>query len=87
MGQTSPQPRTGTHFAFAIGNENKGYKIRSEILFSSVPLILVYKIDIHTSTVLDQGGIDGDIRIAVLGQTKRHVGQVPVASASGRKGQ
>lgn len=42
-GQTSPQPRTGMHFAFAIGNENKGYKIRSEILFSSVPLTLCIK--------------------------------------------
>lgn len=76
------------HFAFAIGNENKGDKIRSEILFSSMPLTLVYKIDICTRTVLDQSGIgDRNIRIAVLGQTKRHVGQVPVSSTSGRKGQ
>lgn len=76
------------HFAFAIGNENKGDKIRSEILFSSMPLTLVYKIDICTCTVLDQSGIgDGNIRIAVLGQTIRHVGQVPVSSTSGRKGQ
>lgn len=76
------------HFAFAIGNENKGYKIGSEILFSSIPLTLVYKIDIHISTVLDQGGIgDGDIRMAFLGQTKSRVGQVPVSSTSGRKGQ
>lgn len=54
-------------------------------MFSSVPLTLVYKIDIHTSTVSDWGGIDQDIRIAVLGQTERHVGQVPVASASGKR--
>lgn len=76
------------HFAFAIGNENKGYKIGREILFSSIPLTLVYKIDIHVSTVLDQGGIgDGDIRMAFPNQTESHVGQVPVSSTSGRKGQ
>lgn len=64
-GQSVPQPRTGMPCAFAIGNENKGDKIRSEILFSSMPLTLAYKIDTYTSTALDRGGIrDGEVRIA-----------------------
>lgn len=73
-GQTSPQPRTCVYFAFAIGNENKGYKTRSEILFSSIRLTLMYKTDICTSIALDQGELgDRGTRIAVVGQTKRHV--------------
>lgn len=81
---TAPtQPRAGTHRTFAIGNENKGGTIRSEIFFFSLPTVSgVQNRHLHVS-VLRQDGIRGH-RNRCCGSDQAPCRRVGVCSAAGR---